>query len=201
MGFKEEMYTAYEKSMTGGDPTAKLTDDQRIAVESLTSDMCDVIAKFLTKQKIRTTKFNIPTKTNSIKTSADIPITAKLTTLMSWWGILYDFFKSVLESIASFGVILPEAMGGTELFTARPIIQPLIDSLNKLEGKIKQQMKPLMSDAGAIPALNIQDGEQGGTLEVDANTDMNESSNGKSPTELSLKTESTIFSDEIEMEY
>ena len=62
-------------------------------------------------------------------------------------------------------------------------------------------MKPLMSDAGAIPALNIQDGEQGGTLEVDANTDMNESSNGKSPTELSLKTESTIFSDEIEMEY
>ena len=208
MGFKEEMFKAYEKSMTGGDPTAKLTDDQKKSVEALTSDMCDVVAKFITKQTIRTTKFNVPTKTNSIKTSADIKITAKLSTLMSWWGILYDFMKSMLESIASFGVIIPDTapftglgFGGYELFTAKPIIQPVLDVLNKLEGKIKQQMKPLMADAGAMPALNIQDGEQGGTLEVDAHTDMSESSTGSSPTELSLETESVIFKDEINMDY
>jgi len=173
------------KSGNLGGTTGSLTEDFKLAItrnatgdtdiDAYAKEMAHSVANFLVSQKASVTKLQVPVGVDSIKTTENLSVDVSPDTLMGPYAPVIN----VLKKLAS---LVP---GGSGLVGA-------------MEGLVKQATRQVSEGGSSLPALDIREGKQGGTIDVTGICELDTLSEGRtSPEGLSAESEVVYFSDKI----
>ncbi len=149
--------TPSKRSSGLGGSTGSLSNDIKLAiiknalgetdVDGYAEEIADAIANFMLRQENRVCEINVPTGVKHIKTSTSIDVNVTPETLAGPYAPLLKGIKKIASMIPGAGGII----GGIEA--------AIMHAASKV------------SEAGAkLPALDIEDGKQGGSLDVEGET-------------------------------
>ena len=177
--------TNTKRSSGLGGTTGSLTNDIREAIrknavgdsdiDQYSADLADAIANFLLRQENRVCEINVPTGVKSIKTTSDIDVNVAPDTLAGPYAPLINGIKKLANLVPGAGGII----GGIEA------------AIHHAASKV--------SEAGAkLPKLELEDGKQGGSLDVAGETKYKTQFKGrKTPDADARDSVVKLFEDEI----
>tara|TARA_Y100000590_G_scaffold450561_1_gene590441 strand:+ start:3971 stop:4525 length:555 start_codon:yes stop_codon:yes gene_type:complete len=180
MSLETDIKEAFEESMgtQGGNVKDILAPKLSIAIK-----------EFLKKQEFRVVEMEIPIDVVHIKTQNEIAAHLDATKQFDMMMVYVGFFKECLVTVQDVEV------AGIKPFA--PIVSPIMTLVNKLEEKIKKVVEKKVEKSVIIPPLHMEDGHDGGDLDVKGNAVLSEKI-GNSPTQKSKKTVIKLFQSDIQ---